>query len=131
MRYRVLLMLIVLSLTVVVGCSKAEPSNSNGNEKGITDSDIVIDANDDFFLFNGVIYTNASDIEWVQKADLAIGKKLGNITKQYDEGHLFEENMATKLPVGTEIYEPIKKAGAILIVKVNDKKIRYLGLIEG
>ena len=39
--------------------------------------------------------------------------------------------MATKLPVGAEIFEPTEKKGLILIVKFDNKEIRYLGLIEG
>lgn len=61
---------------------------------------------------------------------MTIGEEVGEIKKQTDDGEKFENFTASKLTVGTKIYEPVEDS-SIYIVKVDDKEIRYLGLIEG
>lgn len=85
----------------------------------------------DIFQFGDIVYKNASDIEWVQERELTPGDHIGTIQKQYKDGQTFENEMAVLLPAGAEIYEPFEKSGSILIVKLNGKELRYLGLIEG
>ncbi|MEK8130982.1 hypothetical protein WMW72_24050 [Paenibacillus filicis] len=138
MRYRLFLM--ALSVALMAGCEHAERSKSTASHsEGLAQSTsnptaqgmIKRNADADLFQWNGIVYVNASDIEWVQEADLTPGKSVGIIKKTYEAGIAFEDGMATKLPVHTEVFEPIKKNGLILIVKVHDKEIRYLGLVEG
>jgi len=126
----------ILCLAILAGCNQYEGSSSGkSNEKYETHNptaEEILSQNPDadIFQLNGIIYSNASNVEWVQAEELTIGETIGTITKQYTDGLTFEEEIATKLPVGTEIFKPLK-GGGILIAKLNDKEIRYLGLIEG
>lgn len=129
----------MLCLSILAGCNQSEEGKTNTNKsiekfviRNPTAEDILAQNPDaDIFQWNGIVYRNASNIEWVQTAELAAGRMVGKITKPYKEGVPFEDEMATKLLVGTEIHEPMKKNGAIFIVNFNGKEIRYLGLIEG
>jgi len=128
-----LIISLCIAIMMITGCNQVNLTGSKeyviGNP---TAKEILInDPNADIFQYKDIIYTNASDIEWVQQADLTIGKSVGTIQKQYQPDLAFEDEMATELPVGTVIYEPMKKRGPILIVVVNDEEVRYLGLIEG
>jgi hypothetical protein len=84
----------------------------------------------DIFMLNGVVYTNAEDIEWVNAKKLTLGEEVVEISKQTTDSNKIENGTATKLPVGTKIYEPLEK-GDIYIAVVEGKEIRYLGLREG
>lgn len=135
-------MLIVLMLCIAVlgGCSQSEEGRNEKTTPTLqiqnpignpTTEDILSESPDaDIFQWNGIVYSEASHIEWVQKEELAIGERLGAISQQSIEGLAFQDEMATKLPVGTEIFKPLN-GGNILIAKVDDEEIRYLGLIEG
>ncbi|MBP1933187.1 hypothetical protein [Ammoniphilus resinae] len=127
----------ILCLAILGGCNQPEKNNAGDFAERIethnptAEETLAQNPDADIFELNGVVYSNASDIEWVQTTELTTGKNIGTITKQYKDGLVFEDQMATKLPIGTEIYEPLKGSGPILIVKLNGKEIRYLGLIEG
>ena len=126
-----------IALMILTGCSQSpaihsQPSNIQSSIGNPTAKEMLAqNPVADFFQYNDIVYANASDIEWVQQAELTIGEHVGTITKQYTDDLTFEHEMATKLPVGTEIYEPVKNKGPVLIVTVNGEEIRYLGLIEG
>jgi len=128
---------ICLLILTVTGCKQYEERNYGDptipvTTHNLTAKDILVqNPNADIFQFNGIIYSNASNIEWVQQTELATGNIVVTITKQYKDSDTFEDSMATQLPIGTEIYEPLIKSGPILIVKLSDKEVRYLGLIEG
>jgi PBP1b-binding outer membrane lipoprotein LpoB len=126
---------LLIGLLMLTGCSQSKEINSaqpNDTTHNPTAKEILLqNPNADIFQLNGIIYSNADKIEWVQQVDLTLEKTLATIKKQYEDGMNFEDQMATQLPVGAEIYEPVKKSGAILIVKIKDVEIRYLGLIEG
>ncbi len=89
------------------------------------------DKHGDVFFMDGVVYTNAQDIEWVNEEELTMGEEIGEIKKQTDNHEEFENFTASILPVGTKIFEPEEKEGLIYIVKLDDEEIRYLGLVEG
>lgn len=131
------MVLFLLSFTLLAGCQFHEQGASKTSNETFTTrnpaaEDILSQRPDaDFFQWNGIVYVNANHLEWVLQAELTIGPFVGNITKQYKEGLAFEDEMATKLPVGTEIYEPAETNGPILFVKFHGKAIPYLGLIEG
>jgi len=133
----IILFIICLSMLTVTGCKQYEKKNYEDSTASITTHNptakeiLVQNPNADIFQFNGIIYSNASNLEWVQQTELATGNIVETITKQYKGGDIFEDAMATQLPIGTEIYEPLIKSGPILIVKLSGKEVRYLGLIEG
>lgn len=130
------LAILMIAMLALTGCTPAD-SNQSGQSMvsviGNPTAQQIVENNPDadIFQFNNIVYSNASDLEWVQQADLTIGERVGAITKQYQADLMFEDGMATELPIGTEIYEPVKKYGDILIVVVNGQEIRYFGLLEG
>ncbi|GAA0336184.1 hypothetical protein GCM10008967_28210 [Bacillus carboniphilus] len=87
--------------------------------------------NADIFEYKRIIYKNAEEVEWVQELDLELGKVVTEITEQSQNGKGFTSGVATKLPVGTKIYEPSGGKGLVLIAVVYGEEIRYLGLVEG
>ncbi|WHX28080.1 hypothetical protein QNH47_09605 [Virgibacillus halodenitrificans] len=120
-------------LTILTACDKYNEENTNEKaEDNPTPKEILADdENADIFFMDGTVYTNAENIEWVKKEDLTIGKEIGVIKNQTDNSEEFENFTASKLPIGTEIYEPQNKSGSIYIVKLNNEEIPYLGLVEG
>ncbi|WP_078503002.1 hypothetical protein [Paenibacillus selenitireducens] len=119
-------------MLILTGCNQSKINNSEHpatetTHNPTTKEILTQNPNADIFQHKGIIYTNASNIEWVQQTELTIGEIVGTIRKQYIDGITFENEMATKLPVGAEIFE----SGQILIVNLDGREIRYLGLIEG
>lgn len=97
-----------------------------------TPEEVLLNNSDaDIFLIGDVVYINAEDIEWVKELDLTIGDKSGEIRKNTNNSSEFVSYTATKLPIGTVIYTPVEKKGPIKIVIMDNKEIRYLGMIEG
>jgi hypothetical protein len=125
-----------IALLMLTGCNQSKVINSEHPTTESTHNPtakeiLAQNPNADIFQHKGIIYTNAINIEWVEQTELTIGESAGTIKKQYKDGLTFENGMATKLPVGVEIFEPVKKSGPVLIVKLSGKEMRYLGLIEG
>ncbi|MNH82780.1 hypothetical protein D3C87_652990 [compost metagenome] len=131
-----ILISVIIALLMLTGCNQPKVINSERPTFESTHNPTakeILDQNPsaDIFQLNGTIYTNAINIEWVQQTEITIGESVGIIKRQYKDSLTFENEMSTKLPVGAKIFEPIKKSGPILIVKLNGKEIKYLGLIEG
>ncbi|MGE8204882.1 hypothetical protein ACQKP0_09990 [Heyndrickxia sp. NPDC080065] len=78
-----------------------------------------------------MIYSNASNLEWVEKSNYIKGKKIGKIIKTTTSSRNFKDFYATKFAVGTEIFSTNDKNTYTLIVEVNGKQIIYIALIEG
>lgn len=125
------LFLILFLSTVLVACNN-QTTDAPGNDTGNPTAEEILSKNKDadIFVLNGVVYSNAEDIEWVNEKELTLGEVVGEIKKQTNKSDAFENNTASKLSVGTKIYKTVEK-GDIYIVKVDDKEIRYLGLREG
>jgi len=120
-----------IALFILTGCTEVQ-ERSLVRSTGVTALEILDrDPAADIFQLDGVVYGNASEIDWVRQKTLTAGKKVGIVEQLYQAGQPFEDRTATRLPVGAEIFEPAEDAGHILIVKVEGKEIRYLGLIEG
>ncbi|GAA0287457.1 hypothetical protein GGQ92_000834 [Gracilibacillus halotolerans] len=131
MTKRKLLLILLLSI-VLVACNSQTTSELSGNDIGNPTAEQILqnDKDADIFVLNDIVYTNAEGIEWVYDDDLTLGEEVGEIKKQTTDGDAFENFTASQLTVGTKIYEPVENS-SIYIVIVDDKKIRYLGLIEG
>jgi hypothetical protein len=126
------LAIMFISFTMVAcnvqGNNDPEVNYMKGNP---TAGDISISDKDaDIFMLNDVIYINAEDIELVNEEKLSLGEEVLEIKKQTNESSEFVDGVATKLNVGTKIYESFGK-GDIYIALVDGKEIRYLGLREG
>lgn len=134
MQKKSLLFISLLSL-ILIACS-------GNNEKEIavyeshnpTPEEILLENKDaDIFLVDDLVFINAEDVTWVQEEKLIIEKEIGKIEKQSSDSKVFENFTASKLPVGTKVYEPKENivGGFIYIVKKDNEEIRYVGLSEG
>lgn len=139
MRKLCLLLGILFVSFIVVACNSQTIENSDrkdyegsqGSTGNPTAEDILLNNKDaDIFVLNGIVYKNAEDIDWVNSKKLTLGEEVVEIKKQTKDSEAFENGFATKLPIGTKIYEPVEK-GDIYIAIVEDKEMRYLGLREG
>ncbi|MFD1017805.1 hypothetical protein [Thalassobacillus hwangdonensis] len=97
----------------------------NGNQ----DADII--------KFEGLIYSNVTDHDWLPISDLKKGDMVGEIKKKTSSSWFFRNLYATKLAKGTELYldegDSYKKGNAphYLIIVQEDKKQIYQSLREG
>lgn len=124
-------MMLLFSIILAACSNQKAPRESKIVNDNPTPEDILLEnENADIFLLNGIVYSNAEDLEWVTEKELTLGNEIGEIKKQTTNSDEFENYTATKLLVGTKIYEPIENSD-IFIVKVDGKEIRYLGLREG
>ena len=127
-----LLIIAVLLLSACNAQSSKDVEEEEYTTRNPTAEDILSSSPDaDVFMAEGIIYSNAEEIDWVMELDLSLGEEVIEITKQTNNSSEFENGTATELPVGTKIYEPNEKRGAIYIAIVGGKEIRYIGLIEG
>lgn len=86
----------------------------------------------DLFVYNDIVYIKAEDIEWVNELELQPKTEEEFIIKDQTKSiHKLTDKTATKLPVGTHIYEPLEQYVPVYIAVVNGKGMRYLGLVEG
>lgn len=118
---------------LLIACNEQtiKEHKENTTKGNPTVADILLENTDaDIFLLNGIVYKNAVDVAWVNEEELTLGKEVAVIKKQTNDAEEFTDGVATKLNVGTEIYESIGN-GNIYIAVVKGEQIRYLGLIEG
>ncbi|TFJ92967.1 hypothetical protein E4U82_09455 [Lentibacillus salicampi] len=115
----------VLFLTDCSEDSRNPLTNTYGNPapRDFLDSD-----NADIFYFDGLVYSNAEDVKWVQELEYELGEPFGEITRQTDKAVLFKDGTANKLPEGTEVYKTETPA---YIAIVDGKEIPYIKMIEG
>lgn len=83
----------------------------------------------DMFVYNGIAYVNAEDVDWVMKLELTPDVLLCQIEAQYVDGK-FKNYDSTKLEVGTEVYL-VEERSDILVVKIGEIYYRYLAWVEG
>lgn len=133
---KVVIGLLCLTLIFITGCSLFPDPKVRGSmqieerrQKVITKAEEMVQADDsiDIFVYNGNIYINAENIEWVNqlKPTLEQGLQLCKIKKLYEAGKPFKEYMATKLPVGTQIFLSKERRGT-MIALVDGRQIYYL-----
>jgi hypothetical protein len=123
----------VIFAFIVSGCNNQVNENSIVEEIGNpTAEDILAENPDaDIFMVNDVIYKNAEKIEWINEQELTLDNEVAEITKQTTDSEKFENGTATKLPVGTKIYELVAQTGDVYGVVIDGEEIYYLGLREG
>lgn len=128
-----LLLEIVIVAFAVAACDNQMNENAMVEEIGNpTAEDILAENPDaDIFMFNDVIYTNADNIDWVNEQELTLGNEVAEITQQTTDSEKFKNGTATKLPVGTKIYEPEAQTGDVYGVVIGGEEIYYFGLREG
>lgn len=122
MRYLAISLIILVLLS---GCSK-----SIGNP---TASDILRNDTDaDIFQWNdGLVYSNASNLEGIQDKDIKRGEEIGEITRKTKNRWFFIDGAATNLPVGTKIYKTNDDDIYMLIIELEGEEIVYHVHLEG
>ena len=128
-----LLLGIVIVAFAVAACDHQVNVNSMVEEMGNPTAEEILAENSDadIFMFNDVIYTNADNIDWVNEQELTLGNEVAEITQQTTDSEKFKNGTATKLPVGTKIYEPEAQTGDVYGVVIDGEEIYYFGLREG
>jgi hypothetical protein len=77
---------------------------------------------------DGYVFLNAAHIEWVKDHGYELEEQLGEITKQTQDSWRIKAWTASKLPVGTKIFET---NAPFYIAVVNGEEIPYIKLVEG
>lgn len=123
------LLLFIVFLIIVLGACNDNGKETNEEAIGNPTPEEILsdDKNADIFFMDGTVYVKDMDVD----EEFTIDEKVGEIKKQTDDSEEFEDFTASKLPTGTEIYEPEEKKGPIYIIKLDGKEIPYMGLVEG
>ena len=119
--------LVFVLIMLTVGCAKevTVSTSDNDNPENIYHQRPDID----MFVYNGIAYVNAEEVDWVMELELTPSVLLFQIEAQYVDGD-FENYVSTKLEVGTEVYL-VEERSDLLLVSLDDKYYRYLAWIEG
>jgi hypothetical protein len=121
-------LLIVISLIMLSGCSKNPIESGAINDNPTAKEMLSQDENADIFVMDGYVFSNAAHMEWIKDHEYELGEQLGELTKQTTDSWRFKEGTASKLPVGTKIYET---NAPFYIAIVNGEEIPYIKLVEG
>jgi len=107
----------------ITGCNAVKTTSNPTPEQVYSD-----DNNVDMFVYEDIVYINATDVDWVKSETFDKGDMLGEIR---DSGITsdFDNWDATVLPVGTEIYE--SDDSQILLASLGEQLIPYLKWVEG
>lgn len=107
----------------ITGCNAVKTTSNPTPEQVYSD-----DNNVDMFVYEDIVYINATDVDWVKSETFVKGDMIGEIhasgiTSDFDNWN------ATVLPVGTEIYE--SDDSQILLASLGEQLIPYLKWVEG
>lgn len=116
--------IIIFVSLLLMACS--EETNTS---QIIAMEEIKQDANVDLFILDASVYKKTRDLK---NEDVAISDytKIGEIEKAYKDGETFSENMATSLPIGTEIYKQGEDSH-IVVAETSNGYILYESIPEG
>lgn len=121
-RLKVIFLLLTFTL-ILSGCSISTKNNASPEKLLESNPD------SDFFVIEGVVYINASDIEWIKELTLESYELTGKILKTGVTAS-FSNLSSTKLNKNIEIYS-VKGREDILLAKVGKYYIPYLKWVEG
>lgn len=120
--------LMVILLIMLSGCSEI-PIESGAINNNPTAKEMLSRNEDaDIFVMDGYVFLNAAHIEWVKDHGYELGEQRGEITRQTQDSWRFNAWTASKLPVGTKIFET---NAPFYIAVVNGDEIPYIKLVEG
>lgn len=131
-RYFCLKILLFSTILVILsGCGQTQNTKLNTEVKSVenpTPQDFLKKENADIFVLDGIVFSNATNVKWVEELEYTLGEEIGEIIKQSDKADEFTNGTANKLPVGTKIYETDTQ---IYIAIADGKEIPYLKMVEG
>lgn len=119
---------LIFILFLLSGCNGLNlPGNAfNGNPSA---EDILAENPDaDIFVMDDYVFSNAEHVEWVKQQEYELGEQVGEITKQTSDSWRFKEGTASKLPIGTKIFET---NAPFYIAVVDGEEKAYIQLVEG
>lgn len=127
------LLLFICLILLISGCKSPTAENEKTVTTGNpTAADILDDDHEaDIFQYNNLIYINASTIEWVQEDTYEKGPEIEEIRKQSVESDEYTDGTASKLPIGTKVFQVVGNGQLLLMIEKNGEEIIYLALIEG
>lgn len=122
------LVLIILALVSITGCSNRGETTNVTYDRIDAKEVLTLDPNANIFQYDGVIYK--TNIDWVEELPLTKDVQIGKIKTKNDTNTDFKDEMSNKLPVGTKIFSA-KERGDILIVEFEGEALKYLAIVEG
>src|SRR5699024_7007466 len=108
---------------------KLTDTEVEGTENPNAEEILTLDPDANIFQYDGVIYKTG--IDWVEDLSLTKDQRLGEIKTVNDTDMDFEDWMANKLPVGSEIFSTEERGTEILIVESEGESFKYLASVEG
>jgi hypothetical protein len=127
------IMFVCILLLIIIGCykdPKIEGANKISQMERTSTSEKIFKQNKDadiLCVYGSRFYKRAEDQEQYKQIDLKINHELGEIRKEYKEGIIFEDYMATKLQVGTKVFTiQGQMQSELLLVKQGEKYVVYV-----
>ncbi|MNI43609.1 hypothetical protein D3C73_979440 [compost metagenome] len=127
------IMSVCILLLIIIGCykdPKIEGANKISQLERISTSEKLFKQNKDadiLCVYGSRFYKNAEDQEQYKQMDLKINHELGQVRKEYKDGNIFEDYMATKLQVGTKVFAiQGQMQSELLLVKLGEKYVVYV-----
>ena len=120
-------------LLIIIGCikdPKIEGANKISQMERTSTSEKIFKQNKDadiLCVYSSRFYKRAEDQEQYKQMDLKINHELGQVRKEYKDGNIFEDYMATKLQVGTRVFTiQGQMQSELLLVKLGEKYVVYV-----
>ncbi|MBU9721378.1 MULTISPECIES: hypothetical protein [Bacillaceae] len=88
----------------------------------------------DIFVYDGIVFSNASDLPYYQLDHSEKGNVLGEIKETTDKSKRFKDFTSTVLPIGTPLYSTTEEqtdSHFTIIATVDEVDILYIALLEG
>ncbi|MGO4501159.1 hypothetical protein AB4114_35570 [Paenibacillus sp. 2RAB27] len=120
-------------LLIIIGCykdPKIEGANKISQMERTSSSEKIFKQNKDadiLCVFGARFYKRVEAQEQYKLMDLKINHELGEVKKEYKDGNIFEDYMATKLQVGTKIFTiQGQMQSELLLVQLGGKYVIYV-----
>ncbi|SDN62956.1 hypothetical protein [Alkalicoccus daliensis] len=119
----------LLIFFLLAACSNTPEETANPNPEDILSSNPEAD----IFLYEDVVYANATNIERGDIRDFTKEERIGEIDSTALRAENFAEFTSTALPPGTPLYSTSEKQepSLYIIAVVEEEDILYTALIEG
>lgn len=119
---------IMVLLLILSGCSNSMMPSEVVIENPTPKEMLAENPDADIFVMDGYVFSNAGHVEWVRQQEYELGEQVGEITRQTSYSWRFKEGTASKLPVGTKIFDT---NAPFYIAVVDGQEIAYIKLLEG
>ncbi|TMN22167.1 hypothetical protein [Lentibacillus cibarius] len=118
----------IIVFLMLAACHDGSKNMITNTYDNPTPADFLEKEDADIFYFDGLVYSNAEDIPWVEELEYTLGEAFGEITYKTDKAIRFKGGVASKLSAGTKIYTTDTP---VYIAMVDGREIPYLEMVEG